>query len=290
MVQPRVAIRDGFGRLLTGFAHPVTVRSNIGAVRGDSVIPFREGVAQFSDLSVVAGRDFDNLSNQLTLNFTSAWWVRSLTTSPLGRLMFIPDRFRLVRVIIDDDTLVDPTRWTAHGTGDSLRVTVTFEFTTREATSNYVVAAAPTWVPAAEGVVRLAGLPRPVVNAWQTVGFTLPRPRRPGRFAVVFSMSAEGSAEHVMSRTNWAAGAPVWGDGNDLIQLSEAELEQLRTTNRVRAHPMLIGGYPVRLGGLSIGGKIAERRGPAALRYDTTEVWGAVILVEVPPQPQRAGS
>ena len=53
-------------------------------------------------------------------------------------------------------------------------------------------------------------------------------PTRPGRYHLLIVYRAETAFEFVASSTNWLIGRAVWNDGNDLADLTAAEVERLR--------------------------------------------------------------
>jgi hypothetical protein len=168
--------------------------------------------------------------------------------------------------------------------GDSIPVELTFEYTTTSATANYVVAAAPSWVSPREGTVRVAGLPRPVRLAWQTVRFVLP-PASPGHRHVVLAFGAEDSADHLMSATNWTVGPPVWGDGNDLAELSETQVQMLRRAGRVWVDRYLFRSYQGRLAQVKFGTEaLFSVQTVVQPRYDRWAVLGGAIELTVTPR------
>jgi len=116
--------------------------------------------------------------------------------------------------------------------GDSLRISLTFEYSTSLPTANYIVGAAASWLPRQQSTVRLAGLPRPVRRAWQTSHFTVPSPTTPGIHHVIVLMDAEDSVDHIFSQTAWTLGLPRWYDGNDVADMTPAQIEVLRKTGR----------------------------------------------------------
>jgi len=125
-----------------------------------------------------------------------------------------------------------------------LEVELTFSYTTPETTVNYVVGAGPTWLDPQTSVIRLAGLPRPIIDAWQTVEFEVSAARRPGHHHLLLLFRAEDSVDHLFSATNWAAGPPVWGDGNDLTTvITEAQVQELRREGVFQFDRYLQGRY-----------------------------------------------
>lgn len=219
VVQPRVGMYDGFGRSITWLETVVRAEANVGEVTGDPLRRTEQGRAQFERLSVPGAVRPENGSPGVEFRFSGPWWLRPVRVHPTGVVWENQDTFRLIRASVDGTPVPPDGEISITTTGDSLLVVVTFEFSATYATANYVVGATPTWGDPRRSGVRLAGLPRPVRAAWQTVGFRVARPATPGRHHIIFAMDAEGSAEHVLSQTNWTAGEPVWGDGNDLAML-----------------------------------------------------------------------
>lgn len=58
-------------------------------------------------------------------------------------------------------------------------------------------------------------------------GFWFMAPDRPGRYRIVLTWELETEMRFIASRTNWILGEPRWNDGNDVADLSEAQLEEL---------------------------------------------------------------
>ena len=191
--------------------------------------------------------------------------------------------FKILRTVIDGRA-VSPDSTAVVMAGDSIRVELTFEYTTTSATANYVVAGAPSWDPSPGATIRIAGLPRPVQGAWQTVRFILP-PAPAGHGHVVVAFGAEDSAEHLMSATNWAVGPPVWGDGNDLVGMSEAEVQRMRRTSLVTVPRYLYRSYAGRLAQVKFGpGQLPPARVDNEPQYGPFLVRGASIEFDVRPR------
>jgi len=235
VVQPRVGIYNGFGRRLEGHRGTVHVRGANRTLDGDTIVAVAGGQAQFTRLvitGVPGGMPLD--SGDAELVFSGSGLVRGVRTRVRGGWLANVDAFRVVRVSVNG-TLVDSGTPVAVPMGDTLRVVLTFEFSSTIATANYVVGAAPLWMPRERATIRLAGLPRPVRNAWQTVHFSVPPSWQAGRSHLVILMGLDDSVEHLFSLTQWTAGVPRWNDGNDVHDLSEAALRDLREGGRTFA-------------------------------------------------------
>ena len=283
VVQPRVGVVNGFGTRLEDFGGVVRASALHGRLVGDTVIAFSEGRAQFERLSIVEVQPLSagaSGTGQPRIVLDAGWWVRGVETGIRGVwARREPREFRVVRLVMNGRP-VDATRpILARAPGDSLRFIMTFEYTTVSATANYVVAAGPSWIPPREGTIRLAGLPRPVERAWRTVAFAVPAPTQPGTHFVLIAVGAEDSAEHLMSATNWAAGAPVWGDGNDLVEMRTDERETLRASGRLVYDRFLLTTYRGNEGQTVVGTERRERPRAPSPGIGSKEIQGAVIEV-----------
>ena len=237
-IQPRVLVVNGFGRRLTNYPGEIRVRGIRQLVVGDTVRVPEDGQVQFEQLSALASSLGAVDTSQLVLEFTSSRFARSVRVPVAGAWGQVEDRFRPVRVVVNGQEL-DSTRRVIAPPGDSLRIALTFEYTTHLPTANYVVGAAATWQPREVSTVRLAGLPRPVRRAWQTAYFTLPSPPTPGPHHVIVLMDANDSVDHLFSLTAWTLGLPQWYDGNDVLDMSPEQLDGLRQTGRVQLGMLL---------------------------------------------------
>lgn len=282
VVQPRVGLYNGFGRLLPSLTASVRARSRGGALLGDTLRDLRDGQAQFTQLAIV-GVNARGVAEPPTplLEFDAGWLVRAVQTPVVGAWDprgTVP--FRVIAIELDGKPL-DETRITQAPLGvDSLRFVLTFEYTTVWATANYVVAAAANWTDRQAGVIRLVGLPSPVRRAWRTVGFTVPAPKVAGEYYIVIAMGAEDSADHLLSATNWTLGTPRWGDGNDLVELAPSLLDSLRLLGRIRHDGYLVRGFDKPQGQEVLG---EQRRTPIADAGTPrgTDVFGTAIRIRM---------
>ena len=243
-VQPRLSVQNAFGRRYPGLSGTVRVRTPYGELKGDTIATLTDGVVQFEELGMLYHRfgDIPEEGRTPVLRFSASGLIwRSRPVVVRGAKIGATTAFRLLRSKVNG-ILVDPELPVRVMVGDSVRMQLTFEYTTTGAASNYVVAATPDWMPAREAAIRVAGLPRPVQDAWQTVQLTLPPPP-PGRRRLIIASGAEDSAEHLMSATNWTVGLPVWGDGNDLAEIDEAQIQVLRRTGRLTIPNYLARSY-----------------------------------------------
>ena len=251
IVQPSVLLVNGFGRQLA-LSGDVHVRSSSGQLFGDTIVSLDSGRAQFRRLTFL-GEPLPHEIRSVDLRFRGPWYVRSTEARLLGYFGGkVTDDF-VPRELFINGERVDESRIVRSRLGDSLRFDLTFEFSTIGPTANYILAASPTWGARDRNVVRISGLPSPVLGGWRTVTFVVPPPPTKGSHHVLILFGAEDSAEHMFSSTNWTVGAPRWFDGNDVLDAGFARFEELRRTGtlvveRQSMAPIRTGYGEVRLG------------------------------------------
>ena len=256
IVQPRVVVRNGFGRALE-MDLPVAVSVPGALVRGDSAVRLRDGRYQFERLLV----QLDSARppprpDQWRIDLRGPWYVRDASVRIRGSgSADQQNTFRAISLRVAGGALVGPMHVRAR-LGDSLRFDLTFEYSTVEATANHIVAGTPTWGDRRRSVIRLAGLPSPVQNAWRTVTFSVPPPPRVGMHHVAVLLAMEDEAANVLSGTNWGAGEPIWFDGNDVVDLPPRAFEGLRTRGSVTLPRYLRRFYQDRLPDLRLGEQV----------------------------------
>lgn len=278
-VQPRVRVEDGFGRL---WSRPfrIRVRTDIGRMFGDTVRTSVGGVTQFERLAM-RRPPLEAVPRQIHLELSGPWYVRS-TRVPIAGLTTgeYRDNFRVtvaeVNGVVLGDSLV-----ARDAMGDSLRVDLTFEYTTNHPTANYIVGAAAMWEPRERATIRLAGLPRPVREAWRHVSFAVPTPPGPGDYHIVILFDLEDTVEHMFSSTSWQYGSPRWRDGNDIADQTSEFYETLRLNGEAGVRSFLHGPLRTRLSDVRIGDSLSPHPSGGALPTEDRIVSGRAILVRV---------
>ncbi len=280
VVQPRVLVENGFGRRLRT---PVDLRlrSDFGRAVGDTLRRTVDGSVQFERIAVVKDSN-EATPRPVHLSVHGPWYVRSglvpvrgLTTATLS------DEFRVTAVEVNGRRVSDSLIVVARP-GDSLRVDLTFEYTTVQATANYIVGAAATWEPRERASIRLAGLPRPVRDAWRHVSFAVPAPTVPGDHYIAILFDLEDTVEHLFSGTSWQAGEPVWGDGNDIQDQPREFFESLRLDGRAMAQRALQRTLRTRQGDVRVGDSVVPRLNFPAAVGERLRI-GRALLVRVVP-------
>lgn len=233
-IQPRIGVYDGFGRLREGYRGSIRVEALGRKLAGDTVRAVDEGRVQFEHLTFgpFLSPEAASAKTVTQLRFHATGLARSLTVSVPGAFPDFRDEFRIVRLSVNGEP-ADLRQTHRLPVRDSLVVTVTYEFTTTMSTANYIVGAAPTWEPRETSSIRLAGLPRPVARAWQTRTISLKAPDAPGLQHLLVVMAPEDHVDNVFSGTSWTIReAPIWHDGNDLVDLPLVRKRELRDTFR----------------------------------------------------------
>lgn len=282
-VLPRVAVVDGFGRRLDAYRDRIVVRGLGGQLTGDTAQPLHGGRVQFRQLAArEVYRDPANPSDTFALRFSGGVLLRPLTVPVRGA--WRADRYEETLAPVElfaNGQPVGADRRVTLAVGDSLRVALTFAYTTVYATANYIVGAAATWLPRETSVIRLAGLPSPVRDAWRTVHFTLAPASAPGHHHVVVAGGMEDTVDHLFSCTNWTVGDPVWHDGNDLVDLSEAAVQAGNARNRLETQ-YIVKGYEKPQSELLVDGRPRPRsRGHPVPIREKRLVPGFVLEVDV---------
>lgn len=278
VVQPRVRVEDGFGRPWTR-PLPIRVHAEAGRLFGDSVRYSVDGVAQFERLAMVSPPE-EAVPRQLHIEMSGPWYVRPTRVPVTGLTTGEPaDNFHItvaeVNGVVLGDSLVAPV-----APGDSLRVDLTFEYTTLNPTANYIVGAAAMWEPREHASIRLAGLPRPVREAWRHVSFGVRAPSVPGDYHIAILFDAEDTVEHIFSGTSWQYGPPRWRDGNDIQDEPAEFFESLRLQGEAGVESILTRQLPTRLADVRLGDSLTANR-PAAPPPSTRTMVGRAILVRV---------
>ena len=289
-VQPRLSVQNAFGRRYEGFTGTVRAHSPFGELQGDTSRRLVDGAVQFEELGVLYP-PMTKIPDEFrapALRFSASgivWGSRRVAVR--GADVGAQTAFRMLRTVING-AAVDSDAVVGVVEGDSIDVQLTFEYTTNSATANYVVAAAPNWVPAPEATIRLAGLPRPVQGAWQTVRFTLP-PAPAGHRHLIVLFGAEDSADHLLSATNWTVGLPIWGDGNDLVNLPQDRVHAFRRTGILVVPNYLFRSYTGQLAQIKFGSRNLVAKGRVVSpTYGEFVLRGGVVEFDVRPRSTPA--
>jgi len=245
-VQPRLVVENGFGTRY-GLTVPIRLVAEEARVWGDTLRTAHGGLVQFDRIALQAILS-SNRDRDIALRAVGPWYLRSAAVAVRGSRMVPADRhFRVIMAEVNGQRLGDSLVMRVEGE-DSLRVNLTFAYSTLSSTANYVVGAIPTWGVREREVIRLAGLPSPVVDAWRTVAFVVPPPPTEGSHHLVILFAAEEGVDFLFSLTNWTYGRPRWNDGHDVPDLGFEVFERLRRTGSVTGVKRLAARHTARLG------------------------------------------
>lgn len=278
VVQPRVQVENGFGRIWARQL-PLRVRADLADVFGDTVRESVGGSAQFERLAL-RRRGIESVPRPVHLVVSGPWYLRPGRAPVVGMTSgVLRDDWRLTGAEVNGRSLGDSLIVDV-APGDSLRVDLTFEYTTVQATANYLVGAAPMWEPRERASIRIAGLPRPVHDAWRHETFGVRAPDRPGSYFIAILFDLEDTVEHSFSSTSWQFGAPSWYDGNDIQDQPATFLDSLRVHGFATATPQSRRQLRTRLADIRVGDSVTPR--PVYPEHGRRRlVTGRAILVRV---------
>ena len=87
--------------------------------------------------------------------------------------------------------------------------------------------------------------------------------------------------DHLFSATNWAAGAPVWGDGNDIAAtLTEAQVQTLRRDGQIHYDFYLQSPYETKQAQPALGGRRVDRLMYDRAQIESTPIQGSAIEID----------
>lgn len=288
VVQPRVRVADGFGRPWNESMR-LRVRSDFGSVHGDVERESVAGVAQFERLALVRA-ELEKTPRPVHLLVSGPWYVRPARAVVAGLTTgLVSDAWAITGVEVNGTRIGDSLVVRA-APGDSLRVDLTFEYTTVQPTANYIVGAVALWEPREQASIRLAGLPRPVREAWQHVTFAVKAPSQPGDHYIAVVFDLEDTIEHILSNTSWQYGAPAWYDGNDIQDQPTEFFEALRREGRAIARSQLRRRLTTRQADVRLGDSVARATTYPETTRDKAYIGRAILVrVDEPPTSRPAG-
>jgi hypothetical protein len=117
--------------------------------------------------------------------------------------------------------------------GERMDGTLELEYSSYWAAAAVFLCSGQSWGDPARTWKTVVPLATPIVRSRRTIAVSLTAPDSAGIQLLVLAEYADRECDYIMSATNWTAGSPVWGDGNDLARLPEAELEQSSRTGTV---------------------------------------------------------
>jgi len=218
---PVVEIRDQFGRAMSDAADTVRLASTSPRVtlRGDTAVAATGGRAAFGNVFV------DNASSApVTLRFTSSRLAPlDLTLDGSARPAL---NLRLEHALMNGHELGNAVRAFSVLPGDSITGSVVLRYSTTWAAASVLLTVVPTWGDRRTNFVNLGPLVTPARDLMREAHVKFKAPTKPGCYRLIFAFQAEDDVKYVASGTNWTMGAPIWDDGNDVMDWSASDLRQ----------------------------------------------------------------
>ncbi len=214
---PILEIQDASGRRVRDAHLPVHVEivGDSTGLRGTTTVTAREGVATFDRISFgpAVGPDVE-------LRYSAEGLPPVTVALPSGA----EQGLWLDHAELNGQALSPINRILHLRPGETIRGEVTVRYTALWTAASLVLAAVPTWGDKRKDFVTVSALPTPVVNASSRHSLALAGPDAPGDYHLVLAFAAETDAVWIASGTNWAIGRPVWGDGNDVADLTAEDV------------------------------------------------------------------
>ena len=216
----------------------LTASSRRATVVGRTTAPLVNGQAVFDSLAVIPHGD-------------SAITFRA-ETDQLGVIGTITLRLRgpaRLSLHIRDGLLnghtIDPADPVLHvAPGDSISGMVTVSYRSDWDRANVPLCLVTSWLPREQGYWHVVPLRTPVREATVEAPIQVPGPTTPGDYNMILVFRAEDSCLWIASQTNWTMKVPSWHDGNDIVDLTAADLRAVRERGviaRIMPQPDSVG-------------------------------------------------
>ena len=222
---PVVEYRDERGRLIETHGESVVVRvaTGRGRIAGPERVPLVGGRAEFPKTGVQA-------RGPIVLEFATTRGHAKVRV-PFGE----PGRSRErpLKLLSGEfgGTTIDPENPELHVRPSAVvSGSVSVEYTSTFADATIWFAATPTWGNPKTSYASFGALSTPARGRSRTERIEFTAPAQAGRYYYLLVWGPESSAEFLLSATNWAIGAPRWGDGNDIASTPTPFIEQAMRT------------------------------------------------------------
>lgn len=223
---PVIEIQDASGRRVRNA--DIEVRVDAGGdsagVVGTTTAVAVGGLATFNSLALAA-----DAPTGTVLRF-SAKGMQPITTTLAGTES--PSLW-LEHARLDDQEVTPVNRVVTLAPGQEIRGEVVFRYSAYWPAASVILGAFPGWGDKRENFVTISALPTPVIDAITRHQVAIRGPEHPGDYLLIFAFAAETDTRWIASGTNWSVGAPLWGDGNDLADLSAPALEEAHRLGRL---------------------------------------------------------
>jgi len=205
------------------------VEGSAQVVAGDSAI-VRNGVAVFTDLRLL------NREPIIGLQFEADGFKPVAVRIPVPTFASSEEMFRSLYPLagmLNGQPVDSAQRRIRIRRGERLVGQIWISYSNDWETASVWLSMTPTWGASRVEGQDLLPLITPIQKEVIDVPVDLPVPTAPGRFWLAFIMDAEPSGGFALSRTSWKVGRPIWDDGNDLAEGSEALWQEVNRTGAV---------------------------------------------------------
>ncbi len=224
---PIVEIQDGSGRRVRNRSIDVLVEAvgDSARVVGSTSVTAVDGLATFNRVALGASAPG---GTQLRFSAKGLDAVTVVLDPPGGATLWLD------RADLNGQTLLPEHRQLMVQPGEMIRGEVTLRYSAYWPAASVILGAFPSWGDKRESYLTVSALATPAVEAVSRHTLALRGPDTPGEYHLVLSFAAETDARWIASGTNWAVGTPMWDDGNDLADLSGAEVAEANARGQLR--------------------------------------------------------
>ncbi|MDX2192386.1 MAG: AAA family ATPase [Gemmatimonadales bacterium] len=245
---PVLEVRDRLGRPVRDHVGNVVLRLPADAppLRGDSIVQVRDGQARFLGLQLLG-----SYPQGMTLRFEAPGLRPAVKALGMGgRHGGWGSSLFLERAVLEGQVLDRQHNVLRVARGSAIVGSVTLRYSVDFVAAAIMIGMSPTWGDRARDMVVLGPLPTPVEEDLHSYPIELAAPMEPGTYNIIFAFGAEDRTSNVFSQTNWSIGRDIWRDGNDLVDMTEAQLRQADSLGQVPLWPYLdsASSYGVRNG------------------------------------------
>jgi DNA-binding SARP family transcriptional activator len=240
---PVIEIDDANGRRVRDAHDTVSVEvvDPVPGIAGTLKVAAVDGRAEFKDVNVTGEGPF-------RLRF-KARGLRDVITPPINVTTRYPT-LRLVSGTVNGQSLNAHQRSIIVKPGDTISGSVMLEYSSYWTSASVILGATATWGDRTRNFVDLAPLFTPAESQPRRASFRFAAPETAGIYHIVFAFDAEGNVEDFLSGTNWRLPAPIWNDGNDVVDWTPAQLDHANNLGWVMSRFVKIDdstGKPVTL-------------------------------------------
>ena len=216
---PLIEISDASGRRVRGAADTITVDvvDSFPGIIGTLEVAAVDGRAEFKDISV-------NGEGSIQLRFR-ARGLKEVLARRINITGTMPT-LRLSSGVVNGQRIDASNRSVTVAPGDSIDGNLVLEYSSYWPSASVILGAAALWGDRTKNFVDLDPLVTPAEHQPRRTHIRFKAPQTRGIYHIVFAFDAEGNVEDFMSGTNWRLPAPIWNDGNDIMDWTPAQLAQ----------------------------------------------------------------